>query len=60
MNTMQLIKTRKGVRTFDGEPISAEDKEKLYESVCHIPLRISGRGENATGQIYESRIHYVE
>lgn len=37
MNTMELIKTRKSVRTFDGRPISTEDKEKLSAYIKNIP-----------------------
>ena len=29
MTTMELIKTRKSVRTFDGRPLSEEDKAKI-------------------------------
>ena len=29
MDKMQIIKTRKSVRTFDGQKITDEDKEKL-------------------------------
>lgn len=37
MNTFELIKTRKSVRTFDGRPISAEDREKLSAYIQNIP-----------------------
>ena len=37
MNTLELIKTRKSVRTFDGRSISAEDREKLCAYIKHIP-----------------------
>lgn len=37
MNTFELIKTRKSVRTFDGRPISTEDKEKLITYIKNIP-----------------------
>lgn len=33
MNTKDLIMTRKSVRTFDGRPLSGEDREKLCEFI---------------------------
>ena len=30
-NLMELIKTRKSVRSFDGTPVSADDKERLQQ-----------------------------
>lgn len=37
MNKFELIKTRKSVRTFDGRPISKEDREKLSAYIKDIP-----------------------
>lgn len=37
MNTFELIKTRKSVRTFDGRPIDPEAKEKLSAYIKNIP-----------------------
>lgn len=37
MNAKELVKTRKSVRTFDGRPISAEDREKLCAYIKAIP-----------------------
>lgn len=37
MDTMELIKTRKSVRTFDGRMISAEDRDKLCAYIKTIP-----------------------
>lgn len=37
MDMMQLIKTRKSVRTFDGKPISVEIIEKLDHYIKNIP-----------------------
>lgn len=36
MEMMQIIKTRKSVRTFDGEKITSEDKEKLLSYIKTI------------------------
>lgn len=36
MNMMELIKTRKSVRTFDGRMLSAEDREKLCSYIAAI------------------------
>ena len=36
MNNMELIMTRKSVRTFDGRPLTAEDKEKLCAYIATI------------------------
>ena len=37
MNNLELIKTRRSVRTFDGKPLSEEDKNKLIEFGKNIP-----------------------
>ena len=37
MNNLELIKTRRSVRTFDGKPLSEEDKNKLLEFGKNIP-----------------------
>ena len=36
MNAMDLIRQRRSVRTFDGRPLSAEDREKLLAYAGHI------------------------
>ena len=36
MDRMNLIKTRKSVRTFDGRPLSAEKRSKLQASIDEI------------------------
>ena len=43
MDKMQIIKTRKSVRTFDGQKITDEDKEKLlnYAKTIENPYNIS-------------------
>ncbi len=33
MDWMEVIKTRKSVRTFDGRPLSSENKERLYSYI---------------------------
>ena len=42
MDKMQIIKTRKSVRTFDGQKITDEDKEKLlnYTKTIENPYNI--------------------
>ena len=37
MDTMELIETRKSVRTFDGRPLAAEDRVKLADYIQGIP-----------------------
>lgn len=37
MNTFELIKTRKSVRTFDGRPIDPKHREKLEAYIKNIP-----------------------
>lgn len=37
MDMMQLVKTRRSVRTFDGRPLSKEDKDKLCAYMQEIP-----------------------
>ncbi len=41
METMEIIRTRKSVRTFDGKPLTAEDREKI--------LRYAEKIENPYG-----------
>jgi|GEM_PF-3616871 len=36
MNTMELIRTRRSIRTFDGRMISAEQREQLTEYIRTI------------------------
>ena len=36
MNTMDLIRQRRSVRTFDGRPLKAEDREKLMSFAAQI------------------------
>ena len=36
MKPMELILTRKSVRTFDGRDLSAEDREKLQAYMANI------------------------
>ena len=33
MDMKEIIRTRKSVRTFDGKPLSAEDKTKILRTV---------------------------
>ncbi len=37
MDRMELIKTRRSVRTFDGNPLNDQDKKKLLEYMENIP-----------------------
>lgn len=36
MNNMELIMSRKSVRTFDGRPLTDEDREKLCAFIAEI------------------------
>ena len=36
MNAMELIRQRRSVRTFDGQPLKAEDSEKLLSFAAQV------------------------
>ena len=40
MNMMELIKTRKSVRTFDGRPLTEEDRKALEDYAKQLPTLI--------------------
>ena len=55
MDIMELIRTRKSVRTFDGNAVSEEDRKKLSEYISTIdnpygiPVKFVMLGANFTG-----------
>jgi hypothetical protein len=48
---LKTIRERKSVRTFDGEPVSAEDREKIEQYIRTI--------ENPFGEPFRVRVHQM-